>query len=234
MALIKHGALVAQISGSVAGTTFARNRYGAYARNRTKPVNPNTALQNAQRAALTLLTARWAQTLTGAQRTAWNLYGSNVVMLNKLGENINLTGFNHYIRSNTGLIRTGHGTLIVDDGPVIFELPATDPTLAVTGSEGTQDLTISFDNTLPWAMEDPGWLYVYQGSPQNAQRNFFAGPWKFALSVVGILGGGVVEPQVVPATFAIAEGQRQWIYARILRADGRISQKFRADTFIAA
>jgi len=124
MALVKFGGGITQMSGSVGGTTFARNRYGNYARAKTKPVNPNTAAQAAIRSALSELTVLWSQTLSAAQRTAWNLYGASVAMKNRLGETTYLTGFNHYIRSNVMRNRVGLG--VVNDGPVIFELPAAD------------------------------------------------------------------------------------------------------------
>jgi len=232
MALVKFGGGVVGMAGSIAGTTFARNRYGAYARARTKPVNPNTALQQAVRATMAFLTQRWSLTLNAAQRAAWNLYGANVVMKNRLGENINLSGFNHYIRSNSFLRVIGMA--LVDAGPVVFEIPEKDPTFAATGSEGTQTFQITADNTLAWANETQGFLGVFQGTPQNPQRNFFAGPWRWA----GFYAGDPVAPPGFPlglnAQFAIAELQRDWLYARIVRADGRLSQPFRADCFVGA
>ncbi|GAH50296.1 unnamed protein product, partial [marine sediment metagenome] len=45
MALVKLGGGIVQISGSIAGNTFARNRFGNYMRSRTKPVNPNSTRQ---------------------------------------------------------------------------------------------------------------------------------------------------------------------------------------------
>jgi len=100
MALVKFGGGVVQMSGSIAGDTFARNRYGNYCRARTKPTNPNTSRQQDVRASLAFLTDRWSNTLTALQRAAWNLYGDSVAMTNRLGETTKLTGFNHYIRSN--------------------------------------------------------------------------------------------------------------------------------------
>ncbi len=97
MALIKFGGGVVQMAGSIAGNVFARNRYGNYARARTKPVNPNSARQVVIRAAIAYLTQHWNGTLTPAERTAWNSYAAAVTMKNRLGENINLTGFNHFI-----------------------------------------------------------------------------------------------------------------------------------------
>lgn len=232
MALVKFGGGIVQMSGSIAGNTFARNRYGNYVRSRTKPVNPNTARQIEVKAAMAFLTDRWANTLTALQRTAWNLYASSVAMKNKLGETVNLSGFNHYIRSN--IIAKMVPYPIVDAGPVVFELPAQDPTLAVTCSEATQILTMAYDDTMDWATEDAAYIYFFQGKPQNAQRSFFAGPWRFIGSVAGIDPGGPVEPHAGAAVFAIAEGQHQWIYARIQRADGRLSEPFEADIFCAA
>lgn len=232
MALIKFGGGVVQMSGSIGGDTFARNRYGNYARARTKPTNPNTSRQQAVRAAVAFLTQRWSVTLTAVQRTAWNLYADSVNMKNRLGETVHLSGFNHYIRSNA--TRKTGPTVLIDDGPTIFELPAQDPTFSVSGSEATQALTIAFDDTLPWAVEDGSFLFLFQGKPQNAQRNFFAGPWRFINYVGGIDPGGPIEPHVEIGDFAIAEGQRQWVYGRISRADGRLSEPFRADIAVAA
>lgn len=231
-ALVKFGAGITQMSGAVGGSVFARNRSGNYIRARTKPINPNTSLQQAVRATMTFLTDRWAQTLTAAQRTAWNLYASSVVMKNRLGENIFLTGFNHYIRSNSILI-TGGGTAI-DEGPTIFELPAKDPTFSITASEATQKITISFDTTLNWSIEDGGVLYIFQGQPQNGQRNFFGGPWRKVGARSGVDPGGAASPVDMPVVFAIAENQRQWVRVRIQRADGRLSEPFRADIAVGA
>ena len=232
MASIKFGGGITEMRGSIAGNVFSRNRYGAYVRARTVPVNPNTALQQAFKASLAFLADRWANTLTAAQRAAWNLYGSNVNMTNRLGETINLSGFNHYIRSNS-LLAANSGTPI-DAGPTVFELPEQDPTMTITASEATQNLSLSYDNALDWAVEANSVMWWFQGSPQNPQRNFFDGPWRRVGAIGGVDPGGPVTPDVVTANFAIAEGQRLWVYARIQRADGILSEIFRADTFCAA
>ncbi|MBW7992805.1 MAG: hypothetical protein FVQ84_22685 [Planctomycetes bacterium] len=230
--LIRFGAGILAMSGSIGGVTHARNRSGAYQRARTKPINPNTARQIAVRSAVTLLSARWADTLTSVQRTAWGLYADSIAMKNKLGETIFLSGFNHYIRSNVILVQSGN--TVIDDGPTVFELPEKDPTMAITASEAAQQISVSFDNTLPWANETGGFLFTFQGSPQNAQRNFFIGPWRAMTQIIGDDSIPPTSPSVQPVSFAIAAGQRQWIYARISRLDGRLSERFFADIFSAA
>ena len=232
MALVQFGAGITKMSGSIAGTTFARNRSGNYARARGIPTNPNTALQQAARSALNILTVRWSQTLTPVQRTAWNLYASSVDMQNRIGEAIQLTGQNHYIRSNCMRIRLAVAP--VDDGPVIFELPEADPLFSIAASEATQNITITYDDTLEWDNETGGYLLIFQGSPQNAQRNFFDGPWRFLTAVAGVTGVPVASPKITAVQFAMSEGQHQWCYARILRADGRLSSPFRDESFCAA
>lgn len=232
MAGILYGAGTVMQSGSIGGTTYAHNRYGNYARARTTPTNPNTSAQQAIRAAIAFLNARWSDTLTALQRAAWGLYGDNVAMKGKFGQTIHLTGQCHYIRSNS--IRKYGVVAIIDDAPVIFELPAKDPTLAVTCSEATQQVTTAFDNTMAWAVEDGAFMFLYQGQPQNAQRNFFAGPYKGLAGIPGVDPAGAVTPNVTASKYGIAEGQHQWIYARISRADGRLSERFRDDTFCSA
>jgi len=232
MALVKYGGGIVQMSGSIAGNTHARNRYGNYIRARTKPVNPSTARQQAIRAAIAQLTARWSQTLIAAQRTAWNLYADSVNMKNKLGEVVHLSGFNHFIRSNAPRLQAG--IAVVDAGPTIFELPDKDPTFAISASAGTQTISYTFDNALAWANEVGGHLFKYQGQPQNAQRNFFAGPWRYHGAILGA-GSPPSSPDAEASPpFAFAQLQRQWCYARISMADGRLSEPFRADTFCAA
>ena len=232
MALVKYGGGIIQMSGSIAGNTHARNRYGNYVRAKTKPVNPNTARQVAVRSAIAILTARWAQTLTAAQRTAWNLYADSVNMKNRLGEVVHLSGFNHYIRSNA--IRQTNALTVIDAGPTIFELPEKDSLFAITASEGTQIISAVFDTAPDWLDENDGHLVVYQGQPQNAQRNFFAGPWRFGEHEDGDSVTPPTSPLSVAAVYPIAELQKLFCYARILRADGRMSEPFTAECFCAA
>jgi len=232
MALVKYGGGIIEMSGSIAGNTFARNHYGSYVRARTKPVNPNSALQQTVRGSLTLMAYRWAQILTAVQRTAWDLYGASVSMKNRLGADVYMTGFNHYIRSNS--IRQQSGLAIIDAGPTTFELPEKDTTFAFTVSEASQEFTVTFDDTADWALETGAYLLVFQGRPQNAQRNYFNGPWRLMDNIAGVDTTGASSPDTQAAVFAVAEAQRQWLYARIARLDGRLSEVFRADNFVAA
>ncbi len=232
MAVVKFGGGIIEMRGALGGNVFSRNSTGNYVRSKTTPINPNTANQVAVRASLAQLTVRWSETLSAANRTAWNLYAASVQVTNKIGESINISGFNHYLRSGIEFLNRLGG--FTDAGPVVFEIPEADPTLAITATEAGQTLSVTFDNTLPWANETGATMLLYQGTPQNAQRNFFDGPWRFIGNVLGDDAVPPVSPVVVPVDFAIAEGQRQWIYARIRRVDGRLSEPFRADIPVGA
>lgn len=232
MALVKYGGGIIQMAGSIAGNTYARNRYGNYARARTKPTNPNTPAQQSIRAAIAWLTDHWSTTVSSDQRIAWQLYADSVNMLNRLGEVMHLSGYNHFIRSNA--IRKNQADAVILPGPTIFEIPEHDPLFAFVCDETSQELTVTYDDTEEWCDLDDAHLYIYVGKPMNAQRNFFAGPWKFGLAVDGDVATPPSSPATVPSPFALAEGQRIWIYGRISLADGRLSEPFRSGPTLVA
>lgn len=221
-----------QMSGSLLGVVGSHNRYGLYYRNHTVPVNPQSSRQQAVRQALASLAERWSSTLTAAQRAAWKLYADSVQVLDIFGNPINLTGFQMYLRSNTVISQVGGA--LVDDGPTVFSLPDIDTTFAITASEASQEISVTFDNTLDWANEDDAYMAVYQGQPQLGSRTFFGGPWRYMDKVAGDAATPPTSPDAQAVAFAIAETQAQWCYARILRADGRLSNPFRTSIAVGA
>jgi len=209
-----------QISGSAGGTTWSHNRYGAYKRNRSVPVNPNTDRQVAVRNAVRSITIAWQTILTQVQRDAWDTYAANVSWLNKLGQTVHLTGLNHFIRSNTP--RVQNAIARVDAAPVIFNLATAELELAATASEATQDLTINGDGAGAWVGEADAWQFFFMGLPQNGSIKFFGGPYRQITAVPG--AGPPPFPVVIAGAFPFAEGQRIWVRSRIARGDGRLSE----------
>lgn len=234
MALIKYGAGVVQMSGSIAGDVHARNRFGNYTRPRTKPVNPQSARQTAARNIVAFLAEHWRESpMTGAIRTAWETYAASFNWLNRLGEQVSLTGFNAFVQCNAARLTAGKS--IVTAGPTTLGLPATDPTFAVTISEAANKLSVTFDTGFDWVDEDEGCLSIHMGQPVSASHNFFGGPFRFA----GSIDGDSLTPPTSPdATidppFTVIEGQQVWCSARIIREDGRCSTMFRAAPLIIA
>lgn len=217
--------------GSVGGLVFSRNTYGSYIRKRVNPVNPSSSRQQAVRNLLTTLVELWNSTLTQAQRDAWNLYGKEVVLPGLFGD-IHLTGFAHYIRSNVPILQVG-GTR-VDDGPTEMILPGADPTFAVAITESPQQVAVTFDNTLDWANEDTGHLAVSMSMPRPPSREFIGSPYRY----MDVVDGNSITPPTSPANmtppWAVSTGQKVECFARILRADGRVSVPFRVTVSVTA
>lgn len=211
-----------QISGSIGGTTYSHNRYGAYKRNRSIPVNPNTDRQVHVRNIVRGLTIRWNTILTQLERDAWETYAGNVTWVNRLGQSVHLTGLNHFVRSNTPRVQGPGVGSIIDAAPVIFNLATAELDLSATASEATQDLTIDGDGTGAWIGEAGAWQFFSMGLPQNAAINFFGGPWRLITSTPG--AGPPPFPIVIATAWPFADGQRLWLRSRISRGDGRLSE----------
>lgn len=230
--LLQPGPLTAEMRGSVGGTTFSRNRFGQIARQRVTPVNPNTARQAAVRATFQFLTDAWNSTLTQLQRDSWNLYGASVVMKNKLGEDIYLTGFNQFIRTNT--VQLGNLAGTIADGPTTFTLAEADETIQVAPSEATQLLSLAFDDTMVWCDEDDAFLSIAMSKPVVAGVEYIPGPHRLAGYIDGDSTTPPTSPQTVTAPWTITEGQKVEVVCRILRADGRVSGPFRDQANVAS
>ena len=227
MALVKYGAGIVQMSGSIAGDVHARNRFGNYIRPRTKPVNPHSVRQESIRTILSYLAEYWHEDMDATERRLWDVYAAAVAMKNRLGETIHLTGFNHFIRSNAARMMFHPGA--VSFAPDVLSLPEKDPDL-VCSAEDVAGQTFTFTNNVALfaANGDPFvTLLLYQGQPQLASRNFFAGPWRY------IGGFNVAEGQAGTTTedagFAFAVGQKVWFQARSYTNMGRLSEIWTLD-----
>ncbi len=232
MALVKFGGIAVDARGSIASTVFSRNRYGNYIRARVAPVNPQSPRQSDIQAIVAEVSSRWLFVATLLQRVAWNLFAANVPTTNKLGEVINLSGFNQYVKSNVALGNSG--LAYVDDAPTIFALPGEDTSYNSEIDAGTGKITIAFDDTRDWLDEDEAGMIVQMGIPQNPSRTFFNGPWRHAGI---ILGDSVAAPTTpdssIDVPFEVADGQKVWTRAKIIRADGRTSDWFRDESIVA-
>lgn len=230
MASIKLGGIVSDIRGSIGGTVFSRNGGGAYAKARTKGTDPNTVAQQVARSIISGCWAAW-NALTATVRTNWATYGANVAMINRLGDVINVSGYNMYCRTRAVMERLG--IAMVAAAPTVMTLAEQDETVVPTVDASDQQVSVAFDNTLGWAGEIGGKLIVYQGLPQNGTVNSYGGPYR----IMGVVAGAVVppvSPQVLPVLYAVAAGQRAFLQFRILRADGRLSTPFWKNSIVVA
>jgi len=223
--------IIAAGSGSVGGCVFSRNRYGKYVRNRSIPVNSQTAQQQTVRNLFGVYASRWTSTLTAAQRTAWNTYAANVGVVGPLGETQFLTGLNWYIACNTFRLQVGLAT--VDAAPTTFSLATfTPPPVPIVADDSSNNITVPYANTDPWATAVGGALAAYVSLPMSPSINFYKGPYRFA----GVALGAVVPP-TSPITIAqttMVTGQLMALQLRACLADGRISAVQRYQTIVVA
>lgn len=98
-------------SGSVAGVTSSRNRYGQYRRSRATPVNPNSPAQGQVRARMAASAALW-RTLTDAQRAGWESLGATLTRTDALGHVYSLNGFSCFCSVNNGLAAMGSAQVL--------------------------------------------------------------------------------------------------------------------------
>lgn len=221
-----------QRSGSLGATTASFNRFGAYLRPRTTPVNPNTARQSDVRNEFKALSIAWDQTLTQAQRDQWDVYASNVAWVDRMGLPVTLTGMNHFVRSGTS--RKQVGLLALAAAPAVFDLAPAELSPSGNASEASQNITYNFDDTAEWLDLDDAYQAVYIGIPQNGSRKFFNGPWRFADVILGDSAVPPTTPATIASPYPIQEGQRVWLQTRIGLDDGRLSTFARTDFPITA
>jgi len=232
--LIRYGLAVNEMRGSAGGVVIARNRFGSYARSRTKPVNPKSPRQVAIRTIMMYLAEYWRETpMTDVIRAAWQTYADSVNWENKLGESVTLTGFNMFMQCNANRITAGHS--IISAAPAALGLPPGDPAFDVQDlSEAGQDASIIFDDGFTWCSENNAYLALYMGKPQSPSRNFFNGPWRYWGRIIGAVGDPATTPEAnfgnLP--FPAVLGQKVWFEARIARGDCRISTRFGCDPVI--
>jgi len=230
--LVQWGGGILDARGSIGGQTASRNRFGNYLRARITPVNPATDRQNDIRVAIQSLCTLWQETLTPAQRDAWEVYAASITRVNKLGAQIKLTGFNHFIRSNS--VRVQNGIVAVAPGPVVLTLPPGDPVFACTVDETNQQISVVFDDTLAWCTQALGQMFVSMSLPHSQASNFVGGPFRVADTIDGIDPGGVASPQVLDCPFPVAEGQIVKCTARIGELDSRLSDPFLSQSSVVA
>ncbi len=127
-------------SGSQAGTTASRNRYGQYYRTRATPVNPKTPSQGLTRSNFAFGATGW-RGLTDAQREAWQSFAADHPKTNSLGQTIVLTGSCCFTGANSLQRRLGLLTAITDP-PLISGIPAV-PVITITAT-GPGTLSLAF------------------------------------------------------------------------------------------
>lgn len=150
-------------SGSLAGQTSSRNRYGQYRRTRAIPVNPSTELQQLARTRMQENAAAY-RALTADQRNGWISLGLQMTRVDSLGQTYTLTGAQAYQSLNA--TRLAAGDAVISDAPALVTPdPVTIGAITLTAAAHT----IAYTPTPLGAGER---LFVYASPQRSAGRAF--------------------------------------------------------------
>lgn len=214
MALIKvvHGPM----SGKIGANVYSRNKGGAYVRLGSKPTNPTTSRQQAARAVFGSLASAWSAVLTAAQRAAWVVYAAANPILNRLGEEIYLSGEAMYVRTNARLSDAGL-TLLAD--PPIGQAPPSLTTFAVEAVT-PNILNVTFTPALPAGAI----LQLWMTKPGPAGRD----PNFAQATMVGYSPADQATPwaATAPLTFQVTEVMN--FYCKVVSDEGLASASVKA------
>jgi hypothetical protein len=155
-------------SGSSAGMTSSRNRFGQYRRTRATPVNPRSASQAQTRSRMSANAALW-RTLSGVQRAGWTDLGISMVRSDALGQTYSLTGFQAFCSVNNTLASSG--TVGILAAPALIT-PAALLTAILTATAAT--LSLAFTGTPLGA----GVKIQVFASPQRSAGRQFEGDFR--------------------------------------------------------
>jgi hypothetical protein len=109
--------LITEASGSVAGTTYSRNKNGSYIRNKSVPVNRNTLAQQAARALFSGVSSGW-KALTAMQRSSWENQIMAYPYVDSLGQTKYYTASQLYKSLNGSLVQVGLNPITTIGAPV--------------------------------------------------------------------------------------------------------------------
>lgn len=212
--------LLGPASGSLAGSTFSRNRGGQYVRTRATPINPNTPRQLAVRFGFNAVIQRWVNVLSQQQRNGWKDYAREVQLPDAFGDPRNPGGLGMYVRGNVPRLQAG--LAVQDDPPGIFDLGIFSA-FSIAGSTPPNQIDVEFEDTDPWVSEDGAALLIFVSERQNQTINFYKGPFVFAAAVLGDSAAPPTSPQTITVPVVLVAGLKHFVRARVSYADGRLT-----------
>jgi hypothetical protein len=136
MALVKFGAVVAELRGSLNGDVFSRNRWGAYVRSQPLYADNPSHKQLDQRALVEKISQAW-RTLSDEQRATWAGFALQHPTTNVFGDQTYLSGFAIFMQRNLVIQQTGNSGISL---PPPHQLLATITTWQADPSQGSDTM----------------------------------------------------------------------------------------------
>lgn len=138
MAKVKYSALVSDMRNKLNGSVLSKNRAGNYIRNKTTPVNPRTASQQANRQLLGSFSSMWGG-LTEGQRASWRGAVASFPYTDIFGDRKELDGKSLMIKLNLNLANAGQPPIQTAPSSVAI------PVLAIESAGAFDDGQVEFD-----------------------------------------------------------------------------------------
>lgn len=229
MAKFTSGSIIGQITGSVGGSTYSRNRYGQYIRQRVKPVVSTTPYAQAAKGRLATVSRAWSA-LSDAQRAAWVAWAQNNPVIDVLGHSQILSGHAAYVMLNARLNLSGDAAISL---PPIGRAPDALATLAVAAAAGAGTVGLTYTAT-PLGAGQKLWVSgcVVSSAGITYVKNLLREFTISAAAQASPLAAGVA---FVARFGTMTAGQKVTIYASVFdSATGLISAPLRADATVAA
>jgi len=175
MAKLLFTAVVADMRNKLNGTVFSKNRYGAYARTKVTPVNPQTSSQQNTRNNLATNSQAW-RGLTETQRQGWIDAAPSFPFTDIFGNSKILSGAALYVKLNNNLVNAGE--VAIADAPSPVSIPALN-SLVLTAT-GVPALSLAFD---PSPVPADFALQIFATPNVTAGRYFVKNLFRFITTV---------------------------------------------------
>ena len=238
MALIKFSSVVSEARGSVGGTTYSRNRGGAYIRSRTTPVQPTSTLQSDAKAVFAAAVNSWTNVLTATERAGWDSYAAAVPYTDTFGSTRYYTGQQRYVQAytagvNAGLLATRFATAPTTLTEAANVLPAS---ITINQGASTADATAKIPAITTQSGAVAGDIVIVNFGEQITKAvTYFKGPYRYAAKSTFVSGSTYPLITVTnPYGYVVTAGNLIPYSARVLLADNRISPIIRGILTVGA
>ena len=223
MASILFGLVVTDARGKLGGHVFTKGRSGNTLRTKGIPTNPQTAAQQAIRAALGALSSAW-RSLTEAQRASWNSAVESFMKTNVFGNSYAPSGKNLYVSLNQNLSNAGQTAIESAPEPAAVSAAAISEFNINLGFMGMQ---------LSWADTTTGQtVLVFVTPPMSAGKYFVKSQYRLLSTAVQSSGSPLELWTAYAARFGTpVAGQK--VYAKVIPINNTTGQAGVVETISA-
>jgi hypothetical protein len=206
---------VASISGSIGGLTYKRSRWGTVVYQKPHRRPRNTLRPQAARRVFSFFADRWHNTLTPAQRDAWNRYAQLEVLPYETPRTTHMTGYNAYLQQSIPWFF--HEPWWSDDPPPVAHTLPPPPWWPYFQDRTHIVVRYQYDPLVP---RQAGWIELTTPFPQSAlsPRFWVVENWHDF--------SPINYPRVYTITTPLHPGQDIYVRCRKLSTTARFSNPF--------